>query len=113
VSYYVDNSRDMVCGEAQISDYADFVEAIEKYYFNKELRADHGTKCREHILAEYKWSDIASKLHGIIMNVVGKEDANQDLLAEVEKIDTSVFTLLESKKVIKICSLCSQEIPTL
>ena len=87
-SYYVDNSRDMVCGEALLCEYVDFVEAIEQYYFNKEARAAHGAKARERILRDYKWQDISDKLYEIVYKVSERQKPSiAALVDEVEKID--------------------------
>ena len=104
MSYYVDNSRDMVCGEALLCEYVDYVEAIETYYFNKEVRASHGKKARSNIMTNYAWPDIADKLYNVVYKVVGREpptaaaataaaaatttsDNVSNLISEVEKID--------------------------
>lgn len=65
-AYYVDNSRDSVCGEALLCDFEDFVSGIETYYFNAELRKKHGEAARKRILSEYAWSDIVNELCNIV-----------------------------------------------
>jgi len=88
MAYYVDNSRDMVCGEALLCDYVDYVEGIEAYYFNKELRESHGKKARANILTNYAWTDISNKLADICYKVTGRKvPVAVDLVSEVEKID--------------------------
>jgi glycosyltransferase involved in cell wall biosynthesis len=88
MAYYVDHSRDMVAGEALLCNYIDFVEAIETYYFNKEIREKHSKAARSKILTDYKWQNIADKLHSIIYRVLNKPVPNSiNLLEEVEKID--------------------------
>jgi hypothetical protein len=97
IAYYVDNTRDMVCGEALLCDYVDFVEAIESYYFNKDKVIKHGQAARKNILANYKWADITNKLCEIVYQVVGRKPEpvpapapaplHLDLAHEVEKID--------------------------
>jgi glycosyltransferase involved in cell wall biosynthesis len=67
MTYYVDSSRDMVCGEAQLCDYRDFAKAIIRYYENPELRKEHARVARERILSNYRWEDIGKKLHDICM----------------------------------------------
>ena len=86
LAYYVDNTRDAVCGEALMSDYNDFVEGIECYYFNKEKRAKHGAHARAKILRDYKWQDVADKLCKIIGEVAGLQEI-ADLVMEVDKLD--------------------------
>ena len=65
MTYYVDVSRDAVCGEAQLCDYRDFAAAIIKYYENPALRRTHGRVAREKILKSYQWEDVGKKLAGI------------------------------------------------
>jgi glycosyltransferase involved in cell wall biosynthesis len=100
IAYYVDNTRDAVCGEALMCDYVDFVEAIEQYYFNKERRQKHGTNGRTKILRDYKWSDIADKLYGIIKEVCGVSSSSNtsQLIDEIEKIDLSLLQKLAKNK---------------
>ena len=63
IAYYVDSSRDGVGGEAQIIDYADMVQGIERYYSDPELRKKHGDACRKKILgADYSWPELAKTL---------------------------------------------------
>jgi glycosyltransferase involved in cell wall biosynthesis len=77
MTYYVDCSRDAVCGEAQLCDYRDFAKGIITYYENAELRAEHGKRARERIVKGYQWADIGAKLSDICIathlgNDVGK-----------------------------------------
>lgn len=99
MAYYVDHSRDMVAGEALLCNYVDFVEGVEKYYFDKDLLSLHGAAARKNILKNYKWEDISEKLYGIIYRVVQKElpSHSQRLIDEVEKIDL-VSTQVPTKK---------------
>jgi glycosyltransferase involved in cell wall biosynthesis len=69
MTYYVDTSRDSVCGEAQLSDYRDFAKAIIKYYEDPALRKTHGRNARENILTHYQWEDIGNKLADICITV--------------------------------------------
>jgi hypothetical protein len=95
-SYYVDNSRDMVCGEALLCEYVDYVEAIETYYFNKEKRAEHGAAARKRILEDYKWQDIADKLYGVVYKVVGREPP-KEVVAEEEPSEVEDLVLIEAE----------------
>ena len=95
-SYYVDNSRDMVCGEALLCEYVDYVEAIETYYFNKEKRAEHGAAARKRILEDYKWQDIADKLYGVVYKVVGREPP-KEVVAEDEPSEVEDLVLIEAE----------------
>jgi D-inositol-3-phosphate glycosyltransferase len=105
MSYYVDNSRDAVCGEALLCDYMDFVEGIETYYNNPELAAKHAKAARERILKNYKWDEIAAKLANICLKVCPPQVVEDNEVAEIaeisdeiEKIDISAFTNLNQKK---------------
>ena len=111
MAYYVDNSRDMVCGEALLCDYVDFSEAIETYYFNKETRDLHGRNARARVLKDYKWTDISDKLYDIVYEVSGRAKPSvlaaaaaaaaaasttatasvAQLVSEVEKIDLAML----------------------
>lgn len=71
MAYYVDNSRDMVCGEALLCDYNEYVSGIEMYYQNAKLRKDHGEKCRDRILKNYSWEIIIEKMCSIIDETLG------------------------------------------
>ena len=86
MAYYVDSTRDMVCGEALLCDYMDFVDAIEAYYTSKELRERHGQAARKNILTNYSWKRITEKLVTIVKEVAGddvKEDADADVSVAV------------------------------
>jgi hypothetical protein len=95
MTYYVDNSRDMVCGEAELCDYREFAEAVIKYYNNRDLMEKHGSNSRTKILAEYPWSKMGDKLYGIIKDVASSipevEDEEEidinDIAEMVETID--------------------------
>lgn len=72
MSIYIDSSRDAVCGEALLTDYIDYVEAIEKLYFNIDLRAVYSSKSRQYIQDNYKWDVLSERLYDTIYNVTGK-----------------------------------------
>jgi glycosyltransferase involved in cell wall biosynthesis len=69
MTFYIDQSRDGCGGEAELVDYKDAVEALEKYYSSASLRKKHGEACRKGILQKYKWSDLGEKLFNIIKKV--------------------------------------------
>lgn len=98
LAYYVDNTRDTVCGEALICDYMDFVDAIESYYENREMLKTHGERCRAKILEEYSWGKIADKLCGVVDDLKPKPvpivNENADLIAEIESIDINSLNML-------------------
>lgn len=98
LGYYVDNTRDMVCGEALLCDYTDFVEGIESYFLDKNLRAAHGKAARTKIVKQYGWETIADKFVDIIKSIhkpaeppvpvaAPSNDEVKTLADEVEKID--------------------------
>jgi glycosyltransferase involved in cell wall biosynthesis len=72
MTLYIDNSRDAVCGECQLSDYIDYVESFEKLYYNNDLREQFSKKSREYILKNYKWDVLADRLYDMVYTVVGK-----------------------------------------
>ena len=111
LAYYVDSTRDMVAGEALMSDYMDFAEGIVTYYKDADLRKRHGEAARKKILEQYGWQGVADKLADIVRRVVPEarkkldvilEDAhtedgatNETLKRNVEEIDiTEMKTLL-------------------
>lgn len=105
MAYYVDNTRDMVCGEALICDYADFVDAVEDYYKNRDLVKKHGEKCRTAICAKYSWEKVEEKLYSIIMNTVNPTpDATSSaaLVEQVEQIDIENIKKVTDKKLIPV-----------
>lgn len=69
IAYYVDHSRDHVCGEALMCTYQDFVLAIESYYEDRAGLRKHGERCRERIPKKYDWDVIADKFIGIVGDV--------------------------------------------
>ena len=105
MAYYVDNTRDAVCGEALLCEYMDFVEGIESYYFNKELMKKHGQTCRKNIITNYNWEAITEKLCDIVKKVVGIELQEpststeiKSLQDEVEKIDIASMSKIFNSK---------------
>ena len=66
VAVYVDSTRDGVGGEALISDYADFAEAIVAYYRDAELRKAHAAAGRRRVLERFRWPDIADRFVDIV-----------------------------------------------
>lgn len=67
-SYYCDHSRDYVSGEAEICSVNDYVQALETYYTNLELRMEHGKNSRKNILSKYTWASKGEILYRIIKN---------------------------------------------
>ena len=85
MSIYIDNSRDAVAGEALLTDYIDYVEAIEKLYFNIDLREEYKTKSREFIMTNYKWDVLAERVYDLVYTVTGKTKP-QPVIEEKEVI---------------------------
>jgi D-inositol-3-phosphate glycosyltransferase len=75
LAYYLDTRHDGVGGEAVFIDYQDMTSGIEFYYANRDKMAEHGRLSREKILAEYRWDDIADKLHGECLECLKKAEA--------------------------------------
>lgn len=65
-AYYVDNTRDLVGGEANVCNYVDFVDAIELHYSQKTKRSKTH---REEIISKYAWDKIANKFVDIMKQV--------------------------------------------
>lgn len=91
MTYYVDNSRDMVCGEAELCDYRDFALAIEKYYNDRALMKLHGENSRKKISTEYAWEKIGDHLHDIIKDVV----KDMPTIEEVNEEDININALTD------------------
>lgn len=92
IAYYVDNTRDMVCGEALLCDYADFVDAFENYYTNKDVKETHGMNARKGIVSKYSWEDIARKFETIMDDVMfdpneKKDKAADDKVNDIKDLD--------------------------
>jgi glycosyltransferase involved in cell wall biosynthesis len=84
MSLYVDSSRDAVAGEALLTDYIEYVEAIEKLYSDSQLRESYAVKSREHIIQNYKWEAITEKLYDMIYTVIGKPKPQEEVAQEEE-----------------------------
>jgi glycosyltransferase involved in cell wall biosynthesis len=98
MTYYVDNSRDMVCGEAELCNYKDFAAAIEKYYYDRELVKKHGINSRQKICSEYKWEKFGNQLYDYIKDAakdlatITEEDEEEAEDAEDEEININNLT---------------------
>lgn len=88
MAYYVDNSRDIVCGEALLCDYRNFVDGVEMYYNDRTLIKKHGEKSRKYILENFAWDLIVDKLYKIIMETVLTKPLVLDENGIPIKIDT-------------------------
>lgn len=70
-TFYVDGSRDIVGGEAQLCDQKGFVDGIVAYHADPVMRAEHGRRARRKILDAYGWENVAGKLCDIVETVCG------------------------------------------
>lgn len=70
---YVDQVRDGIGGETEVSDPIDFAQAIWKYFNNPQLVTKHGAQARKDIVPHYKWDDIANHLYRVCFSIVGKK----------------------------------------
>lgn len=110
MAYYVDSTRDMVCGEALLCDYMDFVDAIEAYYMNKELRERHGQAARKNIVENYSWKRIVDKLVSIVKEVVGvHEDEEDESKSCDDKLVASLIEEVEEVSKEEIKSILGEE----
>lgn len=88
LSFYIDSARDGVGGEAQLVDYKEAADALERYYKNPELRKQHGENARKKIMTEYRWGPIGDKLYDIIMEVYNSGQPAIDI-QELKTITTT------------------------
>jgi hypothetical protein len=77
-SIYSDTSKDAVGGELEMCDINDYVDALEKYYTNRDLILKHGAQSRKDIIENYTWSEKARHFRTIIL------EATKDLFPEKE-----------------------------
>ena len=97
MTYYVDNSRDMVCGEAELCRYQDYADAILKYYDDKELMRKHGENARKKIVNEYPWERFGDKLYGIVKELAKDLPTitEEDTIETIEDEDININSLQE------------------
>lgn len=65
-SIYVDASRDGVGGEAQLTRWSDYADAILRLYDDPSARERIGKAARERILSRYTWRSVADKFYEIV-----------------------------------------------
>jgi glycosyltransferase involved in cell wall biosynthesis len=70
INIYTDMTTDGCPGCAQLCDYVDFADAIDRYYADDDLRKEHSEYARKHILTNYKWTDIGEKLYQQMIGLV-------------------------------------------
>lgn len=68
-NYYIDKHRDGIGGIAEVSDPAEFAEAMWTYYTDTSLCEAHGKAARRYILHNYRWPDICHNLHNVIKTI--------------------------------------------
>ena len=66
---YVDNARDLIGGETELSDPKDFATAIWEYYLNPQVANKHGEQARAEILQHYEWDVIAEHFYKVIKSI--------------------------------------------
>jgi glycosyltransferase involved in cell wall biosynthesis len=98
---YTDSSTDGCPGVADICDYNDFVDALEYYYCNQEIRVEHGSNARKNIVSKYNWEDIGEKLYGYINAVLPPKVAS----VEIPKLDVSDISVDKSSPIAGLISL--------
>ena len=92
MTYYVDNSRDMVCGEAELIDYNDVADAVVKYYTDRDLMKKHGENARKKIVEEYAWSKFGDKLYHIVKDIAKELKT----IVEGTETETEANTIVEA-----------------
>lgn len=117
VNLYIDTSRDGVGGESEICSYKDFVEALDRYIKEPELRKLHGQNARKHILENYRWEDLGDRLYSVIKRVealhinvkteptnIVVQDTNQTKATKTvdELEDSSTISLLDIEQALQV-----------
>lgn len=107
LTFYIDGARDGVGGEAQLCDWSDFSNALEKYYANAGLRVQHGKLCRERILKNYKWSDLGERFYEQLKDTCGHPRVVESAVPVVQNLNIASLIMppdepvVEKKKTIK------------
>ena len=101
MAYYVDNTRDMVCGEALLCDYSDYADAIIDYFLNRSVMVQHGQDARRRILKHYSWQNIVDKIYGEIQKICFTPSVNEiaSLNSDIEKIDINSLAFLNEEPI--------------
>lgn len=109
VNLYIDSSRDGVGGESEVCSYKDFVEALDLYIKDPDLRIQHGKNARKHILENYRWEDLAERLYSIInrvnelQKIVQNESPNSNV--DVNHVNTTKIEDLEDSSTISLLDI--------
>jgi glycosyltransferase involved in cell wall biosynthesis len=94
LAYYVDTTRDHVCGEALMCAYYDFVTAVEAYYNDRKLLEAHGKACRDYIPKTYAWNKIAQDF----VDIIGAVSSPPKKEETFNVIDTSSLSIVDAQK---------------
>jgi hypothetical protein len=108
VCIYTDSSGDGCPGKASIISPIDVADALEGYYADEDLRKEHGKKCRERILKNYRWPDLGEKFYKIIKKVA---DVPEEEQKPVDKISLDDIASLEKNLNINNLSDGRKKIP--
>lgn len=97
VNYYVDQTRDMLGGEAQLCRSEDFAAAIIKYYDNPDLVKTHGENARRKLAKnpKYDWDNICDTFCKLAKVGVGiKAEEPDPTSEEIDDISRQVDDLV-------------------
>lgn len=117
--------KDVVGGELEMCAIDDYVDALEKYYQDRELVKKHGVQSRKEITEKYVWKEKAAHLRDIIIEAtrdlfpephVHSDLINQinalistDTTIEEKDVDVDIDKLIEDK--LKITEILSEKKP--
>ena len=87
LNIYTDVSNDGAPGCAEIAHPNDFVDALEAYYADEDLRKEHGQKLRQKIPKKYNWTDLGEKFYGIIKKVAGVTEEQTEASNDTISLD--------------------------
>jgi len=95
-SIYNDVSKDVVGGELEMCAIDDYVDALEKYYQDRDLLKKHGIQSRKDITEKYVWKDKAAHLRNIVIEATKDlfPEQNSDLMNQINEL-ISVETMNE------------------
>ena len=105
LAYYVDSTRDAVCGEALMVNYNDVVLAVENYYNDRKLIKTHGQRCRISIPKNYAWSLIGEKLVKIIEEIAKPKVEEQpvvDVAVTATATTTDISDVFSNAKLVDV-----------
>ena len=91
ISIMGDTTQDSVSGEQELCMIDDYVDALHKYYTDKNLRDIHGTVSRNDI-TKYTWKEKANKFRNIVMEATQDlytPDKSDSILSQINDIITN------------------------